>query len=232
MGRLFGTDGVRGLANADLTPALALRLATSAAQVLASEHWPSQPLVERSAASAGAAAAARRGEPARSLCVGRDPRASGEMLEAAVAAGLASAGVDVLLLGVLPTPAVAFLTADLRRRPGRGDLRLAQRHAGQRHQDLRGRRPQARRRGRGRHRGRMGLRRRCRPASGVGRIRPAADADRALPRPPAGRPPRNPLDGLRVVVDCAQRRRVRAGARGLPAGRRRGDRDRRRARTA
>ena len=45
--------------------------------------------------------------------VGRDPRASGEMLEAAVAAGLASAGVDVVLLGVLPTPAVAFLTADL-----------------------------------------------------------------------------------------------------------------------
>ncbi|MDQ2845491.1 MAG: phosphoglucosamine mutase [Actinomycetota bacterium] len=101
MGRLFGTDGVRGLANADLTPALALRLATSAAQVL-TEH--------RAAAVSGTGAAAR----IRPLAViGRDPRASGEMLESAVAAGLASAGVDVALLGVLPTPAVAYLTAEL-----------------------------------------------------------------------------------------------------------------------
>ncbi|WP_090476416.1 phosphoglucosamine mutase [Nakamurella panacisegetis] len=90
MGRLFGTDGVRGVANADLTPAVALALATSAAQVLV---------------PAGA-------DRPRAV-VGRDPRASGEMLEAAVAAGLASAGVDVLLLGVVPTPAVAFLTAEL-----------------------------------------------------------------------------------------------------------------------
>ena len=57
--------------------------------------------------------AAPRGETRPLAVVGRDPRASGEMLEAAVAAGLASAGVDVVLLGVLPTPAVAFLTADL-----------------------------------------------------------------------------------------------------------------------
>jgi phosphoglucosamine mutase len=95
MGRLFGTDGVRGLANADLTPMLALRLATSAAQVL----------------TRNAGSAAGRTRPLAVL--GRDPRASGEMLESAVAAGLASAGVDVALLGVLPTPAVAFLTADL-----------------------------------------------------------------------------------------------------------------------
>ena len=88
MGRLFGTDGVRGVANRDLTAELGLALS---------------------------AAAARRLVPATSgrrlAVVGRDPRASGEMLEAAVVAGLASEGVDVLLVGVLPTPAVAYLTA-------------------------------------------------------------------------------------------------------------------------
>lgn len=91
MGRLFGTDGVRGLANADLTPTLALRLATSAARILAPASDSRRPVA----------------------VVGRDPRVSGEMLEAAVAAGLASAGMDVLLLGVVPTPAVAHLTGAL-----------------------------------------------------------------------------------------------------------------------
>ncbi|ABK52117.1 phosphoglucosamine mutase [Acidothermus cellulolyticus 11B] len=91
--RLFGTDGVRGIANRDLTAELALDLAVAAAHVLA---------------QAGAF------EGHRPLAVvGRDPRASGEFLEAAVVAGLASAGVDVLRLGVLPTPAVAYLTAAL-----------------------------------------------------------------------------------------------------------------------
>ncbi|GAA1455857.1 phosphoglucosamine mutase [Williamsia maris] len=89
MGRLFGTDGVRGLANVDLTPALALEIARSAARVLGPT------------AGDGRAVAV----------VGRDPRASGEMLEAAVCAGLAASGVDALRVGVLPTPAVAFLTA-------------------------------------------------------------------------------------------------------------------------
>lgn len=98
MGRLFGTDGVRGLANVELTPETALRLATSAAFVLSEDR-----VRGRSASGTRATAV-----------VGRDPRASGEMLEAAVAAGLASAGTDVLLLGVLPTPAVAFLTDDLK----------------------------------------------------------------------------------------------------------------------
>ena len=111
MGRLFGTDGVRGLANADLTPELALRLATAAAQELGSSAGTA------SATGPFRSAAPRRDRsqsPVRPLAVvGRDPRASGEMLEAAVAAGLASAGADVVLLGVLPTPAVAFLTADL-----------------------------------------------------------------------------------------------------------------------
>ena len=88
MPRLFGTDGVRGLANADLTPELSFDLSAAAARVLG----------------------------ARSAVVGRDTRASGEMLEAAVVAGLASAGCSVVRVGVVPTPGVAFLTA------GRADL--------------------------------------------------------------------------------------------------------------
>jgi phosphoglucosamine mutase len=95
-GRLFGTDGVRGLANRDLTAELALGLAASAAHVLG---------------DAGALSAAGSGRPL--AVVGRDPRASGEFLEAAVVAGLASAGVDVLLVGVVPTPAVAYLTTSV-----------------------------------------------------------------------------------------------------------------------
>jgi phosphoglucosamine mutase len=88
VGRLFGTDGVRGLANADLTPELALSVARAAAGVLADRDGTSRPVA----------------------VVGRDPRASGEMLEAAVVAGLSSAGAEVLRAGVLPTPALAFLT--------------------------------------------------------------------------------------------------------------------------
>ncbi len=91
MARLFGTDGVRGLANADLTPELALSVAASAARVLAEHDRSHRPVA----------------------VVGRDPRASGEMLEAAVVAGLASAGADVLRVGVLPTPAVAHLVGAL-----------------------------------------------------------------------------------------------------------------------
>ncbi|AYF76643.1 phosphoglucosamine mutase [Nocardia yunnanensis] len=86
MGRLFGTDGVRGLANGSLSPELALQVSAAAAQVLS------------------------RGKKRAVAVVGRDPRASGEMLEAAVTAGLTAAGVDVLSVGVLPTPAVAYLT--------------------------------------------------------------------------------------------------------------------------
>jgi phosphoglucosamine mutase len=89
--RLFGTDGVRGVANVDLTPEVALGLAVAAAHVLGD-------------------VGAFEGHRPRAI-VGRDPRASGEMLEAAVVAGLTSAGVDVELVGVLPTPAVAHLTA-------------------------------------------------------------------------------------------------------------------------
>ncbi len=88
MGRLFGTDGVRGVANRDLTAELALSLGSAAARRL------------------GNSSPARR----RVAVVGRDPRASGEMLEAAVIAGITSEGVDALRVGVLPTPAVAYLT--------------------------------------------------------------------------------------------------------------------------
>lgn len=89
MGRLFGTDGVRGVANQELTAELALALGAAAARRL------------------GATTGAGR----RVAVVGRDPRASGEMLEAAVIAGVTSEGVDALRVGVLPTPAVAHLTA-------------------------------------------------------------------------------------------------------------------------
>jgi phosphoglucosamine mutase len=90
LGRLFGTDGVRGLANADLTPELSLSVARAAAGVLADRDGTSRPVA----------------------VVGGDPRARGEVLEAAVVAGLTSAGAEVLLAGVVPTPALAHLTAE------------------------------------------------------------------------------------------------------------------------
>ena len=90
MGRLFGTDGVRGVAGVDLTADLAMRLAAAAA----AELGPPSPGSERPLAA-----------------VGRDPRPSGEFLEAAVVAGLLAAGVDVLRLGVIPTAAVAAALA-------------------------------------------------------------------------------------------------------------------------
>ena len=89
MARLFGTDGVRGVANQDLTAELAVALGAAAARRLIRTG------------------ATRR----RVAVVGRDPRASGEMLEAAVIAGLTSEGVDALRVGVLPPPAVAYLTS-------------------------------------------------------------------------------------------------------------------------
>ena len=89
MGRLFGTDGVRGVANKDLTAELVLDLSVAAAHILAEK---------------GTFA----GHRPRAI-VGRDTRVSGEFLEAAVVSGLASAGVDVYRVGVLPTPAVAHL---------------------------------------------------------------------------------------------------------------------------
>ena len=93
MARLFGTDGVRGLANRDITADSALKLAQAAAIVLGKE-------------------ARSRGQKPKAV-IGRDPRISGEFLAAAISTGLASSGIDVFDAGVLPTPATAFLTADL-----------------------------------------------------------------------------------------------------------------------
>lgn len=99
MPRLFGTDGVRGLANSELTVELALALAQAAAVVLGK----------------GRVADGRRASGRRPIAViARDPRVSGEFLSAAVAAGLASSGVDVFDAGVVPTPAAAFLVADFK----------------------------------------------------------------------------------------------------------------------
>jgi phosphoglucosamine mutase len=90
MGKLFGTDGVRGIANQDLTGELAFRLGRAAVIAL-TEQGGSRP----------------------HIAVGRDTRASGEFLEAALTAGICSAGGDAVLLGVCTTPAVAFLAPDL-----------------------------------------------------------------------------------------------------------------------
>jgi phosphoglucosamine mutase len=98
MGRLFGTDGVRGVAGAELTARLAMDLAIAAVPVLA-------PAATRSDGVES---------PRPVAVIGRDSRASGDFLEAAVVAGLASAGVDVLRLGVIPTPGVAYLTGALK----------------------------------------------------------------------------------------------------------------------
>ncbi|NLM37110.1 MAG: phosphoglucosamine mutase [Firmicutes bacterium] len=98
MGRFFGTDGVRGVANQDLTPELAFQLGRVGAYVLAQKK--------------GQAAGNGR------LLVGRDTRVSGEMLEAALVAGITSTGVQVELLGVLPTPGVAYLTRKLKAEAG------------------------------------------------------------------------------------------------------------------
>lgn len=92
MTRLFGTDGVRGLANEALTAPLAMKLGAAAATVLTKDR-PS-------------------GSRRPTALIGRDPRVSGEMLAAAMAAGMASKGVDVLRVGVIPTPGLAFLTDD------------------------------------------------------------------------------------------------------------------------
>src|SRR5260370_40156647 len=139
--RLFGTDGVRGIAGRDLTARLALDLSVAAAAVLgrgATQGSASQDGDAGQDGAAGRDGAARQGGAATQggaakqggaagqgggasqggschpvAVVGRDPRASGEFLEAAVVAGLASAGIDVLRLGVIPTPGVAYLTRAL-----------------------------------------------------------------------------------------------------------------------
>ncbi len=87
MGRLFGTDGVRGVANKDLTNELAMKIGMAAAEILLK----------------------RAGNQRPTVMIGRDTRASGDMLEAALTAGFCSVGVNVLSVGVVPTPAIAYL---------------------------------------------------------------------------------------------------------------------------
>ncbi|WP_312644758.1 phosphoglucosamine mutase [Hydrogenoanaerobacterium sp.] len=90
MGRLFGTDGARGVANQDLNVQLAMDIAKAAGMILKRE---------------------KGGKP--TFVVGKDTRISGDMLESAMAAGLTAVGADVILLGVVPTPAVAYLVKEL-----------------------------------------------------------------------------------------------------------------------
>ncbi|HHV61760.1 MAG TPA: phosphoglucosamine mutase [Firmicutes bacterium] len=95
MGRLFGTDGVRDVANAGLSPELAFKLGR-----------------------AGAALLLRKGFERPRMVLGRDTRISGDMLEAALVAGMTSCGAEVLKVGVIPTPGVAFLTRELKAQAG------------------------------------------------------------------------------------------------------------------
>jgi phosphoglucosamine mutase len=195
MGRLFGTDGVRGVAGEDLTGQLAMDLAAAAAGLLQDAH-ASRPRVN------GARPVA---------VVGRDPRASGEFLEAAVVAGLAGAGVDVLRLGVIPTPGVAHLTAELGADLGvmlsashnpaadngiklfaRGGFKLPD--AAEDEVEARMAKP--------------GLHRLGPPAAGFGRVRDARGErelylTHLLESSAAAGEGAAPLAGMRVVVDCA-----------------------------
>lgn len=89
MAKLFGTDGVRGVANTELTAELAFRLGRAGAHVLTQQGHP------------------------KKIVIGRDTRVSGDMLEAALVAGICSVGADVYKVGILPTPAIAYLTRKL-----------------------------------------------------------------------------------------------------------------------
>ena len=179
----FGTDGVRGVANAELTPEFALALGRAAARVLGGDHF----------------------------LIGRDTRRSGPMLEAALAAGLCAEGRTVELLGVLPDPGRRVPVRARRGRRG-GDLGVAQPLRRQRHQAVRARRPQAARRRPGRDRGRARRRRRRTRANDGGAVTGSAVGsvshvegrateryEEAVLAALEGRR----LDGLRVVLDCA-----------------------------
>ncbi|QEO15186.1 phosphoglucosamine mutase [Agromyces intestinalis] len=187
MPRLFGTDGVRGLANRELTADLALGLAQAAAAVLTQGRHADE-----------LRAAGRR----PTAVVARDPRVSGEFLTAAVAAGLAASGVDVLDAGVIPTPATAFLIDDVNAdfgvmisashnpAPDNGIKFFA--FGGTKLPDVVEDRIEAF----------LGKPKLAPIGDGVGRIRRFADAeDRYVVHLLASLP--NRLDGLKVVIDCA-----------------------------
>jgi len=198
--RLFGTDGVRGIAGQELTARLALDLSVAAAAVLGGTVLGRGP-----------------GTPGRAVAVvGRDPRASGEFLEAAVVAGLAGTGVDVLRLGVIPTPGVAYLTGALgaafgvvisaSHNPardngikffGRGGVKLPDAVEDDIEARLAADRPAA---------DRSAARGAEPPAGGFGRVSDAsAEHERYLDHLLATLPdhPQPPLAGLRIVADCA-----------------------------
>jgi phosphoglucosamine mutase len=205
MGQLFGTDGIRGAAGRELTAGLAMDVAAAAAGVLA-----------ESAVAAADAADPRRQR--RFAVVGRDPRASGEFLEAAVVAGLAASGVDVVRLGVMPTPGVAHMAAAMGAEFGvmlsashnpapdngikifaRGGVKLPDAVE----YEIEARLAEVRRAPSGNH-GPFGV-----PADGFGRVTDATEAGEcyleyllSTLRERHGSPAA-PLAGLRVVVDCA-----------------------------
>lgn len=111
MGRLFGTDGVRGAANEELTPELAFRLGRAIGQLLYREakQRSSDGKLSGSHGSQAGRRRSSRGSSSPKVVIGKDTRISSDMLEAALWAGLNSAGVDVLRAGVIPTPGVSFL---------------------------------------------------------------------------------------------------------------------------
>jgi phosphoglucosamine mutase len=218
MGQFFGTDGVRGVAGRELNSRLATSLAVAAARVLGHEASP------------------RPGRPV--AVVGRDPRVSGEFLEAAVVAGLAESGVDVLRLGVLPTPGVAFLTDALgvdfgvmlsaSHNPApdngikffaRSGLKLPD-HVENQIEAVMAASPSASAASAAGSGGEV-------PAAGFGRIKDAAgEAERYLEHLLSTVPGDKPLDGWRIVVDCAHgaayalapRLLAEAGAEVIPIG--------------
>ena len=187
MPRIFGTDGVRGLANRELTADLALGLAQAAAAVLTQGRHADE-----------LRAAGRR--PV--AVVARDPRVSGEFLTAAVSAGLASSGVDVLDAGVIPTPATAFLidsigadfgvmvSASHNPAPDNGIKFFS--FGGTKLPDEVEDRIESY----------LGKQKLAPTGGGVGRIRRLADAEDRYVVHLLGTLP-NRLDGLRVVLDCA-----------------------------
>ena len=169
--------------------------------------------------------------------IGKDTRLSGYMLESALQAGIVSAGADVMLVGPLPTPGIAFITSSMRADAG---VVISASHnpvPGQRHQDLRRRRLQAARRGRGRDRAAAwrrspAPRRRARRARRIGK----ADAHRRRASAATSSsckhafPNELTLDGMQDRRRLRQRRRLPRRAAGVRGAGRRGDRDRRLAR--
>ncbi|RIY27699.1 phosphoglucosamine mutase, partial [Bifidobacteriaceae bacterium WP022] len=109
MPRMFGTDGVRGLANRDLTAQLALDLGDAAVRVLGDKSAVASAAEEEASSDTSSRSAHAR----RRALIGRDTRVSGDFLASALAAGMSAGGFDVIDAGIIPTPGVAFLTSVL-----------------------------------------------------------------------------------------------------------------------